>query len=58
MFGELIKTTTMGQEAKDLKVKDAKVFRTNAVTTGVAVLTNSNRLVKFILIVAGGKSRL
>ena len=44
LFGDLIKTTTMGQEAKDLKVKDAKVFRTNAGTTGVAVLTNSNRL--------------
>ena len=46
LFGDLIKSVTMGQEAKDLKLKDAKIFRTNSGTTGVAVLTNSNRFAK------------
>ncbi len=27
IFGELLKTTHMGQEAKDVKVRDARVFR-------------------------------
>ena len=43
LFGDLVKTTSLGQEAKDLKVRDAKVFRTISGTTGVAVLTTSNR---------------
>ena len=43
LFGDLLKSTSMGQEAKDLKVRDAKVFRTISGTTGVAILTTSNR---------------
>ena len=42
IYGELIKTTSMGQEAKDVKIRDAQVFRSN-VATGVTVLTTSNR---------------
>ena len=42
IYGELIKTTSMGQEAKDVKIRDAQVFRSNY-STGVAVLTTSNR---------------
>jgi hypothetical protein len=42
IYGDLIQTTSMGQEAKDVKIRDAKVFR-STYSTGVAVLTTSNR---------------
>ena len=42
IFGELIKSTSMGQEAKDVKVRDAKIFHSKY-STGVAVLTVTNR---------------
>ena len=42
IFGELIKSTSMGQEAKDVKIRDAKIFNSKY-STGVAVLTTTNR---------------
>ena len=42
LYGELIKSTNMGQEAKDMKVRDAQIFFSKY-STGVAVLTTSNR---------------
>merc|ERR1719210_1401739 len=42
IFGELIKSTSMGQESKDVKVRDAKIFHSKY-STGVAVLTVTNR---------------
>ena len=42
IYGELLKTTSMGQEAKDTKIRDAQIFYSRH-STGVAVLTTSNR---------------
>ena len=42
IYGELLKTTSMGQEAKDTKIRDAQIFHSRH-STGVAVLTTSNR---------------
>ena len=42
IYGELIKTTSMGQDAKDVKIRDAQVFHSNF-STGVTALTTSNR---------------
>ena len=42
IFGELIKSTSMGQEAKDVKIRDAKIFHSKY-STGVAILTTKNR---------------
>ena len=42
IYGELLKTTSMGQEAKDIKIRDAQVFYSKY-STGVAILTTSNR---------------
>ena len=47
IFGEFIGTVSMGQEAKDVRIKDARVFRTGEFgmdSTGVAVFTTSHRL--------------
>ena len=44
LFGELVKSTTMGQEAKDVSVKEARIFISRGMaTTGVAVLTTTKR---------------
>ena len=44
LFGELIQSTTMGQEAKDVSVKEARIFISRGMaTTGVAVLTTTKR---------------
>ncbi len=42
IYGELCKSLNMGQEAKDVKIRDAQVFR-SSFATGVAILTTSNR---------------
>jgi len=42
LHGNLVRMFSMGQEAKDLKVADAKVFRSRY-GTGVAVLTKAKR---------------
>ena len=44
LFGELIQSTTMGQEAKDVSVREARIFISRGMaTTGVAVLTTTKR---------------
>ena len=44
LFGELISSTTMGQEAKDVGVKEARIFISRGMaTTGVAILTTTKR---------------
>ena len=44
VFGALVRSFSMGQEAKDLKVASAKVFRSSASSSaGVAVLTGAGR---------------
>ncbi|XP_026473948.1 vacuolar protein sorting-associated protein 16 homolog [Ctenocephalides felis] len=43
IFGTFLHTFSMGTEAKDLKVKDAKIFLTNS-GTGVAVMTSACRI--------------
>lgn len=43
MFGQYQHTFSMGQEAKDTKVIDAKIFASNS-GTGVAVMTTNYRI--------------
>ena len=46
LFGNLVRTFSMGQEAKDLKIIDARIFISGSgrrSTTGVAVLASSRR---------------
>lgn len=43
MFGQYLHTFSMGQEAKDTKIIDAKIFSSNSFT-GVAVMTSNFRI--------------
>ena len=43
IYGDLIKTMSLGQEAKDVKIRDAQIFRSTKNSTGVAVLTVTDR---------------
>ena len=45
LFGELVQSTTMGQEAKDVGVKEARIFISRGTATaGVAVLTTTKKI--------------
>lgn len=43
MFGQYLHAFSMGQEAKDTKIIDAKIFASNS-GTGVAVMTTNFRI--------------
>lgn len=43
MFGSHEHTFSMGQEAKDMKIVDAKIFASNS-GTGIAVMTTNFRI--------------